>query len=410
MSYEFKRMLRDIKRESAANAERTNYINNLVTQRWTDFVSSLPIEEQKQIANEEKELAELHNEYEKYKKSSDTVGVWAMFIFLFCITFFGPVLIYYVVFEKLGMTFLQSMLIYGVPFLYLVCRCIYFEKKMQKNNDKTNEIRNNGLCTKRKNDLVDQVKSETSTRIACSPWRGSPYMYEQETAKYFQNIGYTQVSVTPGSGDFGADVLATSPDGKRVAIQCKQYSSLVGQAPLQQVLGAMQYYHCDIGYVVTSTGYTKAAKELAKQSGIILYISNDISWELDEVSGKCDHFHRASGSSYQQGRISSGKKNVTPLSRQVYPTKPMRPTSTTEKSSESHVYNFVWMDTPDSYCFTKIAYDSTYNVLGVTFRASGVTYAYKNFTFENWQQFKGAPSNGAWYKENIKGKYEYERL
>ena len=161
---------------------------------------------------------------------------------------------------------------------------------------------------------------------------------------------------------------------------------------------------------MTSTGYTKAAKELAKKSGIKLFISNDISWELDEVSGNNDNIPRTSSISYRKGLKSPGKSNVTPISRQIYPAKTMKSISTIEKSAATHDNNFIWIDTPDSYCFTKIAYDPTRNILGVTFRASGITYAYKNFTFEKWQQFKEAPSNGTWYKENIKGKYEYERL
>lgn len=93
--------------------------------------------------------------------------------------------------------------------------------------------------------------------------------YEKYVADKLKSKGFTKVSLTPKSGDFGADIIAF--DGNRkFCFQCKYYSGSVGIAAIQEVMGAKAYYGCDVAVVVTNSKLTQSAKELANKSGVML--------------------------------------------------------------------------------------------------------------------------------------------
>ena len=119
-------------------------------------------------------------------------------------------------------------------------------------------------------------------RILASPVRNlDPLQFEEFTALYIKNRGYYQIDLTPVSGDFGADIIAYNPQGKKVCIQCKKYSNPVGVSAVQEILSAKLYYQCEIAMVaVTSAGYTRQAKELAKKTGVLLYTFDDVLHEF----------------------------------------------------------------------------------------------------------------------------------
>ena len=105
------------------------------------------------------------------------------------------------------------------------------------------------------------------------------YMFEEYIASLLKCSGYTNVEVTPPTGDFGIDVLAEK-NGISYAIQCKKYSGRVGVDAVQQVLAGKGYYKSDIGVVVTNSYFTQQAIELAKAVNIELW-DND---KLNELS------------------------------------------------------------------------------------------------------------------------------
>lgn len=82
--------------------------------------------------------------------------------------------------------------------------------------------------------------------------------------------GFSEVVQTPGSSDQGIDIIAYKDDIK-YGIQCKCYSSDVGNSAVQEVLSGKTYYECHVGVVLTNRDFTNSAKELAKKSGIILW-------------------------------------------------------------------------------------------------------------------------------------------
>ncbi len=99
----------------------------------------------------------------------------------------------------------------------------------------------------------------------------NPYDYEEYVAQYLRANGYTNVYTTKKSGDFGADVIATNPDGLRVCVQCKRFVGSVGVKAIQEIHSAKAYYNCDLACVYTTGDYTPQAFDLAERTGVKLY-------------------------------------------------------------------------------------------------------------------------------------------
>ena len=87
--------------------------------------------------------------------------------------------------------------------------------------------------------------------------------------------GYEDVSVTKGSGDQGVDIIAYK-SGKKYGIQCKCYSSNVGNKAVMETYAGISFYGCDVGAVLTNRYYTPAAKDMAARTKIILWDREDL--------------------------------------------------------------------------------------------------------------------------------------
>lgn len=106
--------------------------------------------------------------------------------------------------------------------------------------------------------------------------------FECYCADLLRKNGFNSVTVTPSSGDYGADIIAEQ-NGVRYAIQCKCYSSDIGVDAVYQVSGGMKYYKANVGVVLTNRYFTKQAMELANNIGIILW-DRDFLLKLIEKS------------------------------------------------------------------------------------------------------------------------------
>lgn len=106
--------------------------------------------------------------------------------------------------------------------------------------------------------------------------------FEFWCANFLRDNGFTNVSVTKGSGDQGVDVLAEK-EGIRYAIQCKCYSHDLGNTPIQEVNAGRIIYHCHIGAVMTNRHFTKGAKEAAEATGVLLWDRDWIKVHLKET-------------------------------------------------------------------------------------------------------------------------------
>ena len=92
--------------------------------------------------------------------------------------------------------------------------------------------------------------------------------FEDFMADVFRHKGY-EVEKTPASGDQGVDLLLNSP-GARVAVQLKRYTGSVGNEAVQQVRAGMDYYDAVEGWVITTSSYTRSARQLADRIGVRL--------------------------------------------------------------------------------------------------------------------------------------------
>lgn len=94
--------------------------------------------------------------------------------------------------------------------------------------------------------------------------------FEYFCADLLRKDGFSEVSVTKGSGDQGVDILATK-GGIRYAIQCKNYASALGNTPVQEVNAGKTFYNCHVGVVMTNSTFTAGAKTLAQATGVLLW-------------------------------------------------------------------------------------------------------------------------------------------
>lgn len=94
--------------------------------------------------------------------------------------------------------------------------------------------------------------------------------FEYFCADLLRKDGFSEVSVTRGSGDQGVDILATK-GGVKYAIQCKNYSSPLSNTPVQEVSAGKIFYNCHVGVVMTNSTFTPGAKALAQATGVLLW-------------------------------------------------------------------------------------------------------------------------------------------
>ncbi|MFB4420524.1 restriction endonuclease [Streptomyces sp. QL37] len=99
-----------------------------------------------------------------------------------------------------------------------------------------------------------------------------PYDFEEAVAALCRRDGCLDAEVVGGAGDLGADVVGTTPDGRRLVVQCKRYTSdnKVGSQELQRFGGTCYAVHGAEAAVVVTTGeFTAPALEYAEQCGIV---------------------------------------------------------------------------------------------------------------------------------------------
>lgn len=94
--------------------------------------------------------------------------------------------------------------------------------------------------------------------------------FERFCAALLLKNGFEKVTVTPGSGDQGVDVLAYK-EGIKYGIQCKCYSSDIGNKAVQEAYAGKTFYDCHVGVVLTNRWFTASARELARKNNILLW-------------------------------------------------------------------------------------------------------------------------------------------
>ena len=75
--------------------------------------------------------------------------------------------------------------------------------------------------------------------------------FEKYCANLLISYGFVDVHITPGSGDQGVDIIGKY-NNLKYAVQCKRYSSKLGNTPVQEVTAGKNYYQCECALVITN--------------------------------------------------------------------------------------------------------------------------------------------------------------
>lgn len=96
------------------------------------------------------------------------------------------------------------------------------------------------------------------------------HQFEQFCAQLLMKNGFSNVYVTKGSGDQGIDIIAHK-DGVKFGVQCKCYSTDIGNKAVQEAYAGKTYYNCHVGAVLTNRYFTHSAIDLSNRNGILLW-------------------------------------------------------------------------------------------------------------------------------------------
>lgn len=134
-------------------------------------------------------------------------------------------------------------------------------------------------------DEIDRVIKESDDENTLSDEFDTtdPIGFEKSCAETLRLAGWV-TSDTARSGDQGADIIATK-DSNTVALQCKLYSSPVGNKAVQEASAAKDFYQADVAVVVTNNTFTRSAKTLAQKVGVILMHYSELG-QLEELIRK----------------------------------------------------------------------------------------------------------------------------
>ena len=137
--------------------------------------------------------------------------------------------------------------------------------------------------------LWRRLTSKSRRAEQCHSLTGSEF--EAYVALILRDNGFRDVKMTGGSGDQGVDILAER-NGRLYAIQCKNYKGSVGNFAVQEAFAGAQYYGCDRAAVICPGTFTRAARELAQKTGVLLWDAERLS-HMMRISGRKPH-HRKS--------------------------------------------------------------------------------------------------------------------
>jgi restriction system protein len=110
--------------------------------------------------------------------------------------------------------------------------------------------------------------------------------FEKVACELLKANGFENVRMTQTTNDYGIDVLAEK-GGISFAVQCKCYSSTVGNKAVQEALAGKQMYKCMIAVVFTNSTFSKNATELAKTAQVLLWDRTKLVEMINALSDEC---------------------------------------------------------------------------------------------------------------------------
>ena len=107
--------------------------------------------------------------------------------------------------------------------------------------------------------------------------------FESYCAELLEAEGFENVETTPGSHDYGVDIIADR-DGITYAIQCKCLSGPVGIRAVQEAYAGKDYYGVMVAAVMTNQSFTKSAAEFAKKLNVMLWDGDHVMNLIHDVT------------------------------------------------------------------------------------------------------------------------------
>jgi hypothetical protein len=100
------------------------------------------------------------------------------------------------------------------------------------------------------------------------------HLFENWAAAALSRFGW-DAQVTAASGDQGIDVIATR-QGRKLGLQCKLYSSPIGNKAIQEAHAGKAFYGAERVGVLSNAPFTSSARDLAAATGVLLLSHHDI--------------------------------------------------------------------------------------------------------------------------------------
>jgi HJR/Mrr/RecB family endonuclease len=108
----------------------------------------------------------------------------------------------------------------------------------------------------------------------------SGYEFESLLKKLFEKKGYL-VTHTSLSKDQGADLILEK-FGERIVVQAKNWTNNVGNSAIQEVVASIKHYDANKSIVISSSGFTSSAIDLARSNFVELWDRPKLSAILSE--------------------------------------------------------------------------------------------------------------------------------
>jgi restriction system protein len=133
--------------------------------------------------------------------------------------------------------------------------------KIPSSQKPTNTKANQSSKTKTKLSDTDLLKANVHTLSGTD--------FERLMELYYKDQGY-QVQRVGGSGDHEVDLILKGKEGYKIAVQCKRWKQDVGNDIVLRLKAGKQVHGCYDAWIVTTSNFTKAAKEAADKLNIQL--------------------------------------------------------------------------------------------------------------------------------------------
>lgn len=116
-------------------------------------------------------------------------------------------------------------------------------------------------------------EAELNVRVVTASYQ-RPDEFEEWCASELRAMGW-DARVTGQAGDQGVDVRAVRA-GVVLVVQCKLYNQPAGNSAVQEVFAGKSFYRAQLAAVVSSSGFTKSARAIAQQTGVVLLTPSEI--------------------------------------------------------------------------------------------------------------------------------------